>query len=570
MRSRRDILERFVAIDLQSSRAVTAPNRTLTLALLILAVFALLVRCVAIAEPLGIDQSLWASAVRGMSRGQLLYQNVWEQRPPGIYLLYLAGFLAFGWTAATVAWLDVLAAVALTALLFVLGRALADRATGALAAALFAALTIPAGLWSHGGFLERSVCETFIPVAVALAAWCAVRFQRRPADLAAFGVGLFSGAAIVLKPNAGLYLPALLLWMILYSPERSDRRWVAFARPVAAASLGAALIPILTILWLWGIGVLGEARAAVIDFNRYYVAQGFDVGTYAIDFSKAVWLRIKTNALWLAGAAGAVFALVQLLPSTLARGTALGSLGPWRTRSLPPLAGLAVCWGGAATVVIIVNGARLFNSYFIQAHAPLALLAAWYLVEVFRGSRVRRAVGAATVTLMAAASINGGYVSKVMTWGRADLDALRGREEHDSYLERFGSYANRRGYSARANAELAAYVREHTSPDDRVFLFGINGAGVYFAADRLTAQRFLRVNFFVATDFPDPRFRLEAVLAELAAARPRYLIFERLHTASEMAREVDSLPGDPAVENLLQAYNLEMQIEDFTLYRRRD
>ena len=38
------------------------------------------------AEPLGIDQSLWASAVRGLARGQRLYRDVWEQRPPGIYL----------------------------------------------------------------------------------------------------------------------------------------------------------------------------------------------------------------------------------------------------------------------------------------------------------------------------------------------------------------------------------------------------------------------------------------------------------------------------------------------------
>jgi hypothetical protein len=171
---------------------------------------------------------------------------------------------------------------------------------------------------------------------------------------------------------------------------------------------------------------------------------------------------------------------------------------------------------------------------------------------------------------MAATTVNGGYVNKVVTWARADLDALRGRVDRTTYFERFGSYANRRGYSARANAELAAYVREHTSLDERIFLFGINGAGVYFAADRLTAHRFLRANFFIATDFPDPRFRLEPVLADLAAARPRYVIFERLHTASEMAREVDGLPAHPAVTPLLAAYDLETQIEDFALYRRRD
>jgi len=52
-----------------------------------IAATALLLRVPAIAAPLGIDQGLWASIVRGMARGQLLYQDVWEQRPPGIYFV---------------------------------------------------------------------------------------------------------------------------------------------------------------------------------------------------------------------------------------------------------------------------------------------------------------------------------------------------------------------------------------------------------------------------------------------------------------------------------------------------
>ena len=79
-------------------------------------------------------------------------------------------------------------------------------------------------------------------------------------------------------------------------------------------------------------------------------------------------------------------------------------------------------------------------------------------------------------------------------------------------------------------------MRAHTAPEDRIFLFGINGAEVYFASDRLTAHRFLRVNFYVETDFPDPRFRLDAVVADLAARRPRYLIFETLHSPSAMGQ----------------------------------
>lgn len=116
--------------------------------------------------------------------------------------------------------------------------------------------------------------------------------------------------------------------------------------------------------------------------------------------------------------------------------------------------------------------------------------------------------------------------------------------------------------------ELAEYVKAHTTPDERIFLFGINGAGVYFAADRLTAHRFLRVNFFVETSFPDPRFRLEAVVADLAERQPRYLIFERLHSLSAMGVAADSLIEHPALSALLSGYTLETRIEDFTLFRR--
>src|SRR5690242_3688787 len=108
---------------------MTAPSswrgeRLAAAALLALAALGFLIRCAAIAEPLGIDQSLWASAVRGMSRGQLLYRDVWEQRPPGIYFIYLAGFSVLGWKASTIVWLDIIAAAATTVLLWSIGRTL--------------------------------------------------------------------------------------------------------------------------------------------------------------------------------------------------------------------------------------------------------------------------------------------------------------------------------------------------------------------------------------------------------------------------------------------------------------
>ena len=50
-------------------------------------------RLTAVAEPLGIDQGIFATAGWGMTRGLMLYRDVWDQKPPGIHLLY-AGAIA--------------------------------------------------------------------------------------------------------------------------------------------------------------------------------------------------------------------------------------------------------------------------------------------------------------------------------------------------------------------------------------------------------------------------------------------------------------------------------------------
>jgi Dolichyl-phosphate-mannose-protein mannosyltransferase len=526
----------------------------LTTVLLAAAVAALVIRVLSVVEPLGIDQSLWASAVRGMSRHQLLYRDVWEQRPPGIYFTYLAGFSVFGWTPAAVAWLDILASTATSALLFVIVRRLSDTTIGALAAALYATLTIPGWLYRHDGFLERSVSETFIVACVALSAWCAVECRERRSIAWAAGVGLFAGAAVVFKPNAGLYFPALLLWMWLYRDQSSAVSRSSTGRIVLVAMLASVVAPALTVLWLWRLDLLSDARVAVLEFNRFYVTQGFTLRGYALDFSKAIWLRMRTDPLWMAGGAGSLLVGWELFTK----------------RWIAALPGLAVLWGGAAALVIMVNGARLFNTYFIQAFAPLAVLAAWLLGDRARASLSGRLVAVATALLMAMLMFQRHYPARVLEWAQVDWDVVRGHLDRTSFLDRFGGYGNDRGYSARANDELAAYVRANTSFDDRIFLFGINGAGIYFLSDRLTAHRFLRVNFFVPSEFPNPDFTLEAVVRDLAARRPKYLIFEELHSSSEMGKSVDALQSQDELQQLLQPYRLEKTIEDFSLYRLVD
>jgi branched-subunit amino acid transport protein len=521
--------------------------------LLGLAATALLVRIPSIAQPLGIDQSLWASAVRGMERGQRLYVDVWEQRPPGIYLSYWAAFKVFGWTPAAVAWLDIICSAVTTVALYVLGRVLAGRLTGAASAAIYATMTMPPWMYRYGGFIPRSISETFIVMFVGLAACCGAAYSRSRSTAAILGFGLFAGAATVYKPNAAIYFPAILAWTFWLARSRGASAGSGWLKPALVAVAGAAVVPTLVLLWLWKIGVLAEAKIAVVDFNRWYVSDGFNLPVYARTFYDFVGYRLKTSPepLWIVGVA-ASFAMSWEIA---------------RRRSLAPVPALALAWGAAAVLVIVVNGMRLYYTYFVQALAPLSIVSAWWLTTWWKEGRVQRVIVAGALGLSAIVLVREHYGSKVWEDLTSNLGELTGRGNHSAFLDRFGSSTG--GYSARAHEQLATYIKARTGENDQIFLFGINGAGIYFLADRLTAHRFLRVNFYVPDGFPDPRFTLGSVVEDLRARQPAYLIFERLHSETEMGRAADALPDHPLIRSLLEAYALDRQIEDFTLYRRR-
>ena len=486
-----------------------------------------------------------------MERGQRLYVDVWEQRPPGIYLSYWAAFKIFGWTPAAIAWLDIICSAITTVTLYVLGRSLAGPLAGAASAAIYATMTMPAWMYRYGGFIPRSISETFIVMCVGLAACCGAAYSRSRSTVAILGFGLFAGAATIYKPNAAIYFPAILAWTFWLVRTNGPSNSSGLLKPVLLAIASAAIVPLLVLLWLWKIDVLAEAKIAVVDFNRWYVSEGFNFPAYARTFYDFVGYRLKTSPepLWIAGVAGSFAMLWEIA----------------RRRRVAPLPALALAWGAAAVLVIVVNGMRLYYTYFVQALAPLSIVAAWWLTTWWKESRIQRVIVAGVLAVSAIVLVRENYAPKV--WGdlTSNVGELTGRGDHSAFLDRFSSGTG--GYSARAHEELATYISARTGVDDRIFLFGINGAGVYFLSDRLTAHRFLRVNFFVPGEFPDPRFRLESVIQDLRDRRPVYVIFEQLHSESEMGKLADALPTNPVVQSLLQSYTLETRIEDFTLYR---
>jgi hypothetical protein len=562
-----------------SPAAVRPRPRLLAITLLICAI-GLALRLPMMVQPMGIDQGIFTAAAWGMSQGDMLYRDLWDQKPPGIHLIYRAAIALFGPHEVTVFWMDFLAAVATTALLGVVGWRLARPSVGLAAAIVYAILGLPTMRYGAGGFLERAVPETFIPVCVLAAA--ALLLWRRDARTLWLAGVCFGGAAL-LKPTALIYWPAMLIAMRREEPPLPPS--ISFADQVSEpggafvwTSAGIAIPVLLVILWLWNGGALGDAWVAVVDYNRAYVGVGATLWQFADRFVHEVWRLTKTDPLWLVGMSS----------------LAVAAIG-WRIeRRLDWAVVAGWLWLTASIVAAAANGTRVYSTYFQQCLPPLALLAGL----LFAGpnpatARARwRHVALAAVLLIGAWRVQkAGVIERVSTAMTADLEQWRWRDApdgqrlaRDSYLGRFGSYASGRGFSARANAELTEYLLANrylltnfpsgdghgaNHPNgQRIYIFGM-APGVYFTSGLMPAQRFLWIGPAASNLLPDPSFSLDTVAADLERARPGFIILERNNRDSLLGWRAEERFTVPAMRRVLEQYAQVAEIEDFVLYRRR-
>ncbi len=526
-------------------------------------------RLIALPQPLGVDEGIFATAGWGLTRGLMLYRDVWDQKPPGVHLAYAAGFALFGAADRTVLFLDILAATAACALTFAIASRLQSRRAAWAAAIAFTIGTYPAFALPYGGFLERSVPETFITPLVAFAAWSAASSRLALA-------GLAIGVAAIFKPTALIYWPILALVgpMVEGRGPTADARVEKIARAVAVS--GAALLfPIAAVLlWLRSGHALADAAYAVIGYNRAYVVAGSSWLALPDRLAHEMWRLVKTDPLWCAAAFAGMAALWRLGLAIRDVRFRIRDSRIWDEGFAIPI--LSIAWLIGVVIAVAANGLRMYATYFLPAGPPLALLIGWMFdAPVLRRSSARGALYPAAAVLTAAiVAIHSHYPDRLLRYALADLAQLRGTAAANgsarraAYLEMFGGYANGRGYSARANEELTAYLASHSREDERIYIFGMAPA-VYFEARRLPADRFVWTFPGVAPFAASAGFTADTLAANLSRRAPRYLVLERNNRDSATGWRIDDVYASPAIGRLLEGYTREIDIEDFTVLRRR-
>jgi len=511
----------------------------------VLASAALLIvlRLPSLVQPMGADQALYAYVGDRIGTGGLPYRDAWDQKPPAIHFLY-AGLRTLWHADAIVPAADLAAAAATAWFLYLLGSKIGTRGTGAASALLFLLYSNPA-FTRLGGVRLRSQCETFIALAVTAALATLAHGAKRRAAWPIVTAGILFGVAFAFKYNAAAFAGAgvVSLWL-LKRPAFLDLVYLALGFCVVPSllllvfALGGAVRPLIDATLLYNLQYSGETYAGAADVIRYLTA-------FPIE-------RARVDAMWTLGGAGCLLLLAGALSD--------------RARLVP------LVWVAAACVSIAINGSRSLPQYFVQANPALALAAGWggamawdWLKSGFGRSARMPAIAAAVLAAYATVRVN--QFDKLADYTIFDARHAMGSIDRGTYLAR---YDDDRKYSAAAGTALGDYLRAHSAPVDRVYVFGFT-CSAYVASDRASASRFFWSRpVIVGFNAGRPGYGVEGLLSDLHLNRPAVVALQQRDWAPDGPDSAAFFMSTPALAGWLQAYYLPASgPEGFDVWLRR-
>ena len=505
--------------------------------------------------PIGRDQATYCVIAESLLKGKYLYLNLWDNKPPGIFYLYVPIVKLLGRTAWLVGAVDLVCVVAAAlATFYFCARCLGPQA-GATAAVLYA-------YWhNRKGYINAAQPEVFIILFVFAAFFLLARDGRWPKSRS-FAAGLALGAAFWIKYNALAFLPLVVLLPYL-DTSRLDlpsprlgltvpwRAW--FVRnAVVLSGLAATIAGVLA--WFHHSGAWPAMKEVQFQVLPRYGAMTIE--------------RTPHYFLW---------ALRQVnfnLGTWPEAGVPLALLSAWRGRDFRRMAPIFLA---AATGFLVTASQARFNAYSFETFFPfLAMLWAYTAVEIFEGFHTmarqfsRRGWATASVGVWLVL-INCMYFPLPVPAMR-QVERYQGLEKWWRNPEKsYGSYWWSLGIE-HLGSELQAvrYLKEHSAPGDQVYVWG-TAPLIYFLSGRECPSRFVS-NLALVSDWAPAAWRIELVQT-LKTQTPSFILVERRDAIPAVSgTTLDSeeyLIRYPSLAHLLlRRYRRVKTFRNFTVYAR--
>jgi len=495
-------------------------------------------------QPFQMDEGVYAYIGWGMLDGLVPYKDVFDHKPPGIYLLYSLVFLLSEPTALNIKVFATIYTLGTVLAVFLVARKVAGEKTGLLAALLFA-------IFSCGPKIEGggSNTEIFMILPYTLAVHSLLKAIEKGRRRDYLLTGLWTGVACTIKQVAAVNL----LWVGAYLIVSiwQQRKWTTVARATTDGcwvAFGAILPWLPYCIFFYLNDALAHFYFWQVNFNLHYMASAHGPAfNLTVFYHRTKDILRENGLLWLLALAAIAYYWKELRKSVTAdegKNSQSWRSSGWFLIAIWPLFSL----------MGVVAGGRFFPHYYIQMIPSLAILGGAGLMVLIRKVRAegvrlfRHPAGLATMLV---------FTWAILLFVKADAPY---------YLVYNGPQISLHQYKTpvfSVTRFVGKYLRNRTQPGDLIYVWAVNPE-INFYALRKTPSPFL----VYSTSFARLPWDTHAeVMQSLHRAPPRYIVaLEKMAKFPALQKYIESdyqEEIDPELDQL-------KQLIPFEIYRRKE
>ena len=507
-----------------------------------------------ITYPIGRDQASFLVIGESLLRGQRLYRDLWDIKPPGIFFLYAVLAKLFGHVMWSVGLVDIVWLLLISCCIFWF----VERYLGTVAAAI--AMVVNAEWHCSYGYLNAAQPECFVML-LAFAGYFLVAGEGRWQPARDLLAGLCLAGGFWLKYNALVFLPLLTIvpyldWAKISLRARQmkltvpGRTWLARTSVLLAGFLLAVAV---VLGYICVTGSWASFRGDHLEVLHQYAATPKRIPNFWAITTARVLLGLGG---WTVLALSASF----LIPE-------------WRdlSRLLPVTAGAAMGFVATASQL------RFFPYTFETTYPFLAAIWGYLAVKIYEGLKglakqpgrgwMARLLAVALLAII----VVGPLRSEVKTITRRYRDLAWWRRDSRDFFARYPDLRSSIE-QLEGQAQVIDYLRRLSSPSDGLFIWG-TAPLIYYMTGLHPPTRFVVTNHPLISPWGPPEWRDELV-RDLDKSPPTFLVVARRDKVPDISlTDLDSeqyLSIYPSLSGFISGtYDRVAEFPGFVVYHRK-
>lgn len=437
-----------------------------------------------------------------MAAGEVLLDLEGPGKPPLYPMLYAIFVRLFGPSVLGLKFFGAFFVLMAVVAIYWLGEKAYGKEVGLLSALLF-------GIFSSGPMVEGGTVnlETLLhlPSVLAVGFFLNATFTGRyPWYLLA---GISGAMAALVKQVGGVVLFAFL-GHDFRRGWKTKEGWIRWGLLAAGA-----LLPVfsLTLFYVYHGYSLFEIYDALLGSNFRYLQRGYEIRSlWAYFLSSMKTIVLENSLLWM----GTIFSAI-----------CLGRHGVQEKERISNR--LLLWWAFWSFAVLWISG-TFYAHYFLQLIPPFSVLAAYGILMAWRLSKtcspfkryVARGIWVFVLLVSGVIFIRTDY-KYFFSYHPVEQTVFQ-HKGLEGFLDSYGY-----GAFGVVQQEIALYIREHSRPEDTIYVWGVSPQ-LYYLAQRKAATRY-RNNFNISlnvTDHPGKALRAYApvVMEEIKQSLPAYIV----------------------------------------------